>query len=550
MSFSTFALRPELVQTVAELGYTHPTPIQSALIPVLLEGQDAMGQAQTGTGKTAAYALPLLNRLQDGMRGAVQALVLVPTRELATQVSNNVFQYGRALGARVLPVYGGQPYHRQVERLRKGTDVVVGTPGRLLDLINQGALDLSAVQTVVLDEADEMLSMGFIEDIEAILSATPAERQTAVLSATFPAGVRRIASRYQRNPLTCTVEAEVRSSGTITQRAYLVHDRDKVSALCRLIEVEDMTAAIVFTQTRQATSDVAYELQRRGFVAEALSGEMSQSAREDVLRRLRKQEITFLVATDVASRGLDIDHLSHVINFDLSLDPEVYVHRIGRTGRAGRSGTALTLVAPRQKGLLRRVEQFTGNKLPIAKLPTEADIRAHRDAQVLSAMRSELEQEPNERMARLVASLLDEGHDPLFIATAALRLATRDEDARPIPQIEAIQMAPQAPRENRVARTEGRHHPHKPDRPAQATSRDEFEPGMVRLRLPVGQDSGIRTGTLINALTRNTGMPGRDIGKILIRQTHTLVDVPERHASRVLAGSYQIGHDHVTLQRA
>ena len=356
-AFSHLGLHPELVQAVEALGFTTPTPIQSAMIPVMLEGHDVIGQAQTGTGKTAAFALPILHRLEPGGR-AVQSLVLVPTRELAVQVAKAMHDFGRERGIRVLPVYGGEPYGRQISRLNKGVDVVVGTPGRLLDLIQREALDLSEVETVVLDEADEMLSMGFIEDIESILSATPAERQTALLSATVPPEIRRLADRYLRQPQSVAIEREQVTVSAIEQRHYLVYETDKLAALTRLFEVEPITSALIFVRTRAGTGELAAELSTRGFPAEALSGELEQEERERVMNRFRRNLIKVLVATDVAARGLDIDHISHVFNFDLPEDPEVYVHRIGRTGRAGKSGTALSLVTPNERWRLGRIEGF------------------------------------------------------------------------------------------------------------------------------------------------------------------------------------------------
>ena len=346
--FTELNLHPLLVQAVEALGFTTPTPIQSALIPAILAGEDVLGQAQTGTGKTAAFALPILHQLEPG-QGAVQSLVLVPTRELALQVAKAMHEYGIQRGVRVLAVYGGEPYGRQISRLQKGVDVVVGTPGRLLDLIERKSLDLSMVTTVVLDEADEMLSMGFIEDIESILKETPSTRQTALLSATLSPEIRRLADRYMRNPRSIATEREHVTVAAIEQRHYLVHESDKLAAITRLFEVEPITSALIFVRTRASAGELAAELSTRGFAAEPLSGELEQDQRERVLNRFRRSELKVLVATDVAARGLDIDHISHVFNFDLPEDPEIYVHRIGRTGRAGKSGIAISLVAPREK---------------------------------------------------------------------------------------------------------------------------------------------------------------------------------------------------------
>ena len=343
--FSFDDLRPELVQAVAELGYTEPTPIQAAIIPLMLTVQDVIGQAQTGTGKTAAFALPILQIMQPGS-GSVQSLVITPTRELAIQVARAFHEFGHVMGVRVLAIYGGQPYDRQKRRLSKGVDVVVGTPGRLLDLIGQRALDLSELRTVVLDEADEMLSMGFIEDIEAILAETPTTRQTALFSATMPTEIRQLADKYMFNPQVVSVGPKERTVAAIEQRSYLVHPSDKLAALTRIFEMEDITSALIFTRTRASTGELASELTVRGFPAESLNGDLSQDAREQVMQRFRRGQSTVLVATDVAARGLDIDDISHVFNYDLPLQTEAYVHRVGRTGRAGKTGVAISLVTP------------------------------------------------------------------------------------------------------------------------------------------------------------------------------------------------------------
>ena len=341
-NFAHFGLHPDLLQTITELGFTDPTPIQQATIPLLLAGQDVIGQAQTGTGKTAAYGLPLLHRIKPRQKG-VQALVLAPTRELAIQVADAIQRYGKQLGITVLAVYGGQSYQLQNRSLRQGVEVVVGTPGRLLDHLKQGSLDLSSVQTVVLDEADEMLSMGFVEDIELILDRIPKERQTMLFSATISKRVMGLSARYLRDPQTVSITPKQLTSTTIEQRYYLVNHQEKIAALSRLFEMETIDSALIFVRTRLGTGELANQLSSRGFAAEALNGDLSQDARIQVLTRFRNGQVKVLVATDVAARGLDIDDISHVFNFDLPDDPEVYVHRVGRTGRAGREGIAISL---------------------------------------------------------------------------------------------------------------------------------------------------------------------------------------------------------------
>ncbi len=537
-AFSDFELRPELAQTVAELGYTDPTPIQSALIPLMLAGRDVIGQAQTGTGKTAAFTLPTLHRLEPGA-GAVQALVLVPTRELAIQVAKAMHTYGAGIGARVLPVFGGQSYQRQIDRLRKGVDVVVGTPGRLLDLINQGALDLSRVSTVVLDEADEMLSMGFSEDLEKILDATPAERQTALLSATMPPGIRRLAQRYQRDPQTCTAAPQAENSGSIEHRYYAVRHPDKIAALTRLLEVEPVVSALVFAQTRAGTTEVAAALQERGFAAEALSGELAQAARTEVLDRFRRQRVQILVATDVAARGLDIDHVSHVFNLDMPRDPEVYIHRVGRTGRAGRSGVAISLVAPYHRNELRRVEGLMRQSIPPAVLPTPDEIMAHRDLQLQSRLAAAVAAEPSSRDRAMVVELVAAGLDPMDLAAAALGLARGDESARPVEHLEE-------PRETRRPGIPSR----RGDRPDRSHGSPEVP--MVPLTLNTGKTDGILPGQIVGALAYWGDIPGHAVGKIHIEDNHTRVDVPADLVEKVMArrGSFMIGRQKVSVELA
>jgi len=338
--FSQLGLKSQLVQTVSNLGYITPTPIQSEIIPLMLEGHDVIGQAQTGTGKTAAFVLPILQTLEQGQSG-IQALILAPTRELAMQVAKAAKEYGSILNVRVLAVYGGQPYNLQINRLRQGVDIVVGTPGRLLDLIKKKELNLSCVSTVVIDEADEMLSMGFVDDIEEILSTVPSERQTALFSATIPPRIGSIANKYMHSPQSVIIKGKHLTVDAIEHRYCLVNKEEKLAVLTRIFEVEDITRALIFVRTRIGTSELVNELMGRGFPAEALNGDLSQQTREQVLNRFRHNQITVLVATDVAARGLDIDDISHVFNYDLPEDPELYVHRVGRTGRAGKTGIAI-----------------------------------------------------------------------------------------------------------------------------------------------------------------------------------------------------------------
>ncbi|MEM0964407.1 MAG: DEAD/DEAH box helicase, partial [Bacteroidota bacterium] len=505
MTFSDLPLRPELAQTVTELGYDEPTPIQAGLIPVLLDGGDAIGQARTGTGKTAAFALPLLQKLAThDDRGVIRALVLCPTRELAVQVSSAVFTYGRALNVRTLPVYGGVPYHKQTRRIDQGVDIVVATPGRLVDLMSQGAIDLSAVETVVLDEADEMLSMGFADDLETILQATPETRQTALLSATLPGRIRQIAGTYLRDPETVAVAEGDRTAADVEQRAYLVHNRDKLAALVRLLEIEDVTSALAFVKTRAGSARLASELSGFGYAAEAISGDLSQAQRTAVLGRFKNGQTRILVGTDVAARGLDIDHVSHVVNVMLPIDVEAYVHRVGRTGRAGREGTALSLVAPNERGLLHRIERYAKRQIPITDLPSAEDVEAARADRLTDAVQGALDATTDADRQR-VLDLVAAGEDPMRIAAAAFAVARDARNEAPLAPISTVH--DRRPRGNNHGR---------PDRQRQQGNHGSREAGYVRLALDAGRDAGVRPGQVVSAIARTADIPGKALGKILI----------------------------------
>jgi ATP-dependent RNA helicase DeaD len=547
-TFNDLALHPGLVQVVTELGYTEPTPIQSAVIPVMLTGADVIGQAQTGTGKTAAFALPLLQNLQPGS-DYVQALVLCPTRELALQVAQAVGQYGRLQSVRVLAVYGGQPYGPQISRLRHGVDVIVGTPGRLIDLLERKAVNLSRVHTVVLDEADEMLSMGFIEPIETILAVTPTERQTALFSATLPAPIRRLADKYMRDPRSIQVQRDQVTLAAIEQRHYLVNQGDKLAALTRLFEIEKVTSALVFVRTRAATGELASELTRRGFPAEALNGDLTQEMRERTLDRFRRVQVKVLVATDVAARGLDIDDISHVVNYDLPDDPEIYIHRIGRTGRAGKTGIAISLVTPREKRLLRQVENLICQPVVKCALPTEEEIKAQRENELLENVKVWLTRARYRRERELVARLVEEGHDPLEIAAAALKLARAEEKQRPVAALSEVQERSH----RRNERFDGFRRS-SPDHRRGSSSPESLshEPGMVRLSLSLGRIHGIRPNDVVGTIAFHADIPGHTIGRISIQDNSTLVDVPEQFVSRVLAknGHYRIRQHPLSVKPA
>ena len=426
-TFADLGLRDELLTALAGLGYEEPTPIQRESIPPLLEGRDLLGEAATGTGKTAAFALPLLQRIfsaGDG-GGAPRALVLVPTRELAMQVSEAIHRYGRALGARVLPIYGGQPIGRQLKALERGVDVVVATPGRALDHLGRGTLALDRLAVVVLDEADEMLDMGFAEDIEAILAATPEERQTVLFSATLASRIGAIARRHLRDPVRIRIAEPAAAAGEaplVRQSAYVLQRAHKPAALGRILDVESPTAAIVFCRTRIEVDQLAETLNGRGYRAEALHGGMSQEQRDRVMTRLRGGTSDLLVATDVAARGLDIEQLTHVVNYDVPSAPDAYVHRIGRVGRAGREGVAITLAEPREHRMLKNIERVTGQRIEIEKVPTIADLRARRLEMLRATLREAIMGEDLDGFRVVVETLADE-FDVMEVALAAVKLA-------------------------------------------------------------------------------------------------------------------------------
>ncbi len=427
--FDALGVSPALRKTLEALGYEEPTPIQQMAIPPLLDGRDLLGQAATGTGKTAAFALPLLQRLAadagGGGRSGVRALVLVPTRELAIQVAEAVHRYGRELGVHVLPVYGGQDFQQQLRVLRRGVDVVVATPGRALDHIRRNTLDLRNVRMLVLDEADEMLDMGFAEDLEAILAAVPAERQTALFSATIPARIAKLSEKHLRDPQRITIARERVAAGElprVRQLVYMVQRRDKITALGRVLDMENPKSAIVFCRTRTEVDEVSEKLGAHGYAAEALHGGMTQDQRSRVMKRFRDGTCELLVATDVAARGLDIEHVSHVVNFDVPAAPDAYVHRIGRTGRAGREGTAVTLAEPRERAMLHNIERLTGQKMKVEAVPTVTDLRAQRIGLVSAAVRDAVIGGELDQYVIELGSLAGD-FDLMDIAAAAMKVA-------------------------------------------------------------------------------------------------------------------------------
>ena len=530
LGFDGLGLRPELVSSLAQLGYEAPTPIQRAAIPQMLTGRDLLCQAATGTGKTAAFALPMLSQRADHTDGTnPTALVLAPTRELCMQVAEAIHKYGRPFGIRTLPVYGGQPIFRQISTLRRGVDIVVATPGRALDLLERKALKLDDVTTVVLDEADEMLDMGFAEDLDAILSQAPAERQTVMFSATMPKRILNIAKAHLTDPERIEIAREVLPEGerpAIQQTVYIVARAHKVAALGRILDIESPTAALVFCRTRDEVDQLTETLNARGYRAEGLHGGMDQKQRDRVMNRLRKGDAELLVATDVAARGLDIEQLTHVINFDVPAAPESYVHRIGRVGRGGREGSAITIAEPREQRLLRSIERTMKQKIAVGRIPTSAELRQRR----LEATRAELagiclDDDLDDYRAMLGS--LTEDHDIDDVALAAIKMAhlatIGDAGESDIPEIE---FQPQREGKGRDFKDGGKNRPSGGSRPTGK--------GKERLFINAGRDVGIRPQDIVGAIANETGLAGSAVGAVRISERFATVEVPSDAAKDVI----------------
>ena len=526
VSFADLGVRAEVVAALDELGYEEPTPVQRETIPPLIEGSDLLGQAATGTGKTAAFALPILELL-DAERSrtiAPAALVLVPTRELAMQVSEAIFKYGRHLGARVVPIYGGQPIFRQFQQLERGVDVVVATPGRAVDHIGRGSLPLDDVQMVVLDEADEMLDMGFADDLEAILGATDTERQTVLFSATMPPRINAIAKRYQRDPIRITIAGggDDADRGTIHQRAYVVQRNHKAAALGRILDIESPTATIVFCRTRGEVDHLTVTMNGRGYRAEALHGGMDQQQRDRVMSRLRDGTAELLIATDVAARGIDVDTLTHVVNYDVPSAPDSYVHRIGRVGRAGRDGVAITLAEPREQRQLANIERITKLSISLETVPTPADLRAQRIERTADALSEALARDDLDELADVIDHLGDD-HQLRDIALAALRLA-HDAGGGEADELEI----PDARRfDKRQDRDRERPRRERSGGTFEERARDNEE-ATGFLYIALGKRAGVRPGDLVGAIANEVDLPGRKIGPIRIADQYSVVGIPER----------------------
>ncbi|WP_455385251.1 DEAD/DEAH box helicase [Acidihalobacter prosperus] len=525
-SFSELALSAPVLQAVAEVGYEAPSPIQAESIPPLLEGRDVLGMAQTGTGKTAAFALPLLSRLDPAQR-APQVLVLAPTRELAIQVAEAMQTYARHLpDFHVLPIYGGQAMDQQLRQLKRGVHVVVGTPGRVQDHLRRGSLRLDQLRAVVLDEADEMLRMGFIDDVEEILERTPSGRQVALFSATMPEAIRRIAHTHLNDPVEIRIKTQTTTVKSITQRYWLVDGLHKLDALTRILEVEDADALIIFVRTKTATAELAEKLEARGYAAAALNGDMNQAMREKTIERLKSGSLDIVVATDVAARGLDVSRISHVINYDIPYDTEAYVHRIGRTGRAGRAGDAILFVAPRERRMLRAIERATGQRIEQMRLPTRADIADRRTERFKQSISETLASQDLAFFQALVEEYAREQDvPPADVAAALAYLLQRERPLEPmLPEPAPKQAERKQAREPRGDRSRA-----EAPRTKRAPRAESSDDGGDRLcyRIEVGREHGVGPKNIVGAIANEAGVESRYIGPIRIHEDYSTVELPE-----------------------
>lgn len=501
VSFGDLAINRRVAQALTDMGFEEPTPIQQKAIPLLFEGKDVIGQAQTGTGKTAAFGIPIVEIVNT--RYGVQALIVTPTRELAIQVAEEISRIGKYRRVRTLPIYGGQSIDRQIRALRQGVQVVIGTPGRLLDHLNRKTLNLQNIKMVVLDEADEMLDMGFIEDIEAILQTTPPSRQTMLFSATMPEEIRRLSKKYLQSPDFVTVSKNNLTVPQIEQVIYETREPKKLESLCRILDTTSISLSIIFCRTKRGVDELVASLQARGYPAAALHGDLSQYQRNHVMRQFRTGQIDHLVATDVAARGLDVENVTHVINYDIPQDPEFYVHRIGRTGRAGKSGVAITLVSPRDYKQIRLIENLTKTRIRRDKLPSLADVQERQKEGIRERLQRMLDAGRLAYYRNIVDSLVDD-YDPMDIAAAALKLSL-DLDQR------------------------------EEDLAVESFGNTGARPGMVRLFITIGRKNNISPADLVRTLVDETAIPENSIGNINIYETFSFVEVPDEWANYVIS---------------
>lgn len=546
VTFESFNLIPQVLQALKDVGYETPSPIQAQAIPPILDGRDILGMAQTGTGKTAAFALPLLSRV-DIKNTNTQILVLAPTRELAIQVAEAFQSFAHHMkGFHVLPIYGGQEYGGQIRALKRGAQVVVGTPGRVMDHMRKGTLNLDNLQALVLDEADEMLRMGFIDDVEWVLEQTPQDRQIALFSATMPKEVHKIASKHLNNPVEVIIKQKTGTASTITQSYWLVSGLHKLDALTRILEATEFDGMIIFVRTKTATIELAEKLEARGYAAAALNGDIAQNHRERIVDQLKKGKIDILIATDVVARGLDVERITHVVNYDIPYDTESYVHRIGRTGRAGRSGNAILFVAPRERRLLQQIERATNKKIDMLTLPSTQDINDQRVEKFKARITDALEQEGLEFYQQMIEDLqqasnvpaleiaaalakLVQGDAPFFLEDKPVRQASfRDDDRGARGDRDFGRDRPARGRNDRFER--GGDRPERGDRAERAPRRPRVdgppESGMKRYRINVGFANGVKPGNIIGAIANEANIEGSSIRQLNIQDSFSLVDLP------------------------
>jgi len=539
-TFSELGLSASVLEALIAIGYETPSPIQAEMIPYVMEGRDVLGQAQTGTGKTAAFALPILSQIDLKIK-TPQVLVLAPTRELAIQVAEAFQKYATKMkGFHVLPIYGGQDARGQIRQLERGVHVVVGTPGRVMDLIRRRSLKLDAIKTLVLDEADEMLRMGFIDDVEWVMEQLPEERQIALFSATMPTQIHKITQKYLNNPKEIVIKVKTTTASTIRQRYWMVSGHHKLDALTRILEAETFDAMIIFVRTKNATTELAEKLEARGYSSAAINGDIAQNQREKTVENLKRKKIDILIATDVAARGLDVPRISHVVNYDVPYDTESYVHRIGRTGRAGREGDAILFVAPREKRMLQQIERATKQKIEALEMPSTEMINNKRIARFTQNISDNIASEGLEFYASIIEKYTTEHNIPAIEVAAALAKMVQGDE--PL----LLSNAPVAQKSNRSDRDrndrdrgdrKSRDRGSRRDREDRGESRErrshrdhgahEKEEGLQTYRLEVGHDHGVKPGNIVGAIANEAGIDSKHMGRIQINDDYSTIDLPE-----------------------
>jgi ATP-dependent RNA helicase DeaD len=546
--FAELGLSPELLKAVVQMGYEEATHIQSQAIPALLSGADVVGQSQTGSGKTAAFALPAIEKVDVRLR-APQVLILCPTRELAVQVAEEVAKLATfKKGVREIPIYGGQSYDRQLRGLREGAQIIIGTPGRVMDHLDRRTLKLDQVKLVILDEADRMLDMGFLDDIRTVLKQAPAERQTVFFSATLPRPIQDLIKTFTKNPVNVTIETQALTMPAIEQVYYEVDRRSKLDVLCRLIDLQDIKFGLIFCATKMMVDELTEHLMARGYSADKMHGDMTQAMRERVIAKFRKRGLEFMVATDVAARGLDVDDIEVVFNYDLPHDGDDYIHRIGRTGRAGRSGRAITFVSGRELYKMQNIIRFTKGKIRRERIPSEEEVEKKRANSFYDSLHKTLEEGKYERQDALIGRLLDQGYVATDIASALIHLFG-DEEVKPVEPVREQRAAPV--RREDFPRSERREYPERTERPERQERRPgvtgtglkadresgevSHESGMVRLTLGVGRDHNVQPGDVLGVIVGITKLPKENVGVIRVQTKQTFVDVAEAHADLVVS---------------